>query len=73
MATIKSQDKEFLDAVINRTLLEDSIDWIKVNMNPLDVFSEKDLISWAHDCGLEEVFTEKELNRWAEDNGYEKQ
>jgi hypothetical protein len=49
--TTSRQDKEFVESVISRTLLEDAIDWIKSNMSPGDVFSDSDLADWADSNG----------------------
>jgi len=42
-----SQDREFLNEVIGTSLLENAIEWIKDNLEPEDVFDEKDLEHWA--------------------------
>lgn len=47
MATTTKQDHNFRDEVISRSLLEDAIAWIANNMEPEDVFSEKQLQTWA--------------------------
>lgn len=51
MPTTVSQDREFIQSVINTDLLENAIDWIAKNLNPQDVFSDSDLESWAEDNG----------------------
>jgi len=55
VATTSKQDREFLDDVFeflrNDGLLEKTIDWIAGNLNPDDVFSERDLKSWADENG----------------------
>ena len=53
MGTTVRQDSEFLAAVVSSSMLEDAIDWIKSNMNPEDVFEEKDLATWAEENGYE--------------------
>jgi len=53
MATSASQDAAFLSTVISNALLEEAIDWIKSNLNPEDVFDEKDLEFWAYENGFE--------------------
>lgn len=55
MATTVRQDSEFVSAVIGSSLLEEAIDWIQSNMNPEDVFDEKDLATWAEENGYEEA------------------
>ena len=56
MYTTYKQETEFLSNVISSRLLEDSIRWIKENLNPDDVFDEKQLSSWA----LDNDFTKEE-------------
>lgn len=54
------QDKEFAEEmeqnldkiVMSNTSLDSAIDWISRNLNPDDVFSEKDLLNWAEINGL---------------------
>ena len=46
------QDRNFISSVISNTLLEDSIEWIKENMNPEDVFSDAQLEAWAKENGF---------------------
>ena len=62
--TTASKDRAFLDkldlsskindAVSDSTagLLETAIDWIKNNLEPIDVFSERDLETWAENNGF---------------------
>lgn len=50
MATYKSE-KEFIENVIGRSLLDDSIEWIAKNMEPDDVFSQSALETWAESNG----------------------
>ena len=62
--TTTSKDRAFLDkldlsskindAVSDSTagLLETAIDWIKNNLEPIDVFSERDLETWAENNGF---------------------
>lgn len=54
MATTSQQDRDFLSAVIDSRLLESEVDWIASNMEPGDVFSRKQLESWAESNGYEE-------------------
>lgn len=53
MATTSSQDRDFLTTVISTSLLEDSIEWIADNLDPDQVFSDKQLASWAESAGYE--------------------
>ncbi len=47
-----SQDQDFAEAVVNyRNLLDNAIMWIAKNLNPSEVFSEKDLETWAEGEG----------------------
>jgi hypothetical protein len=52
MGTTYKQDKEFIDAIFPKDLLEQAIDWIGANMEPEDVFSEQRLTDWAKDIGM---------------------
>jgi len=47
MGTTSSEDRRFLEEVIGSRVLESAIDWIQNNLNPSDVFTERDLDSWA--------------------------
>lgn len=72
MVTSVRQDDAFLESVISKTLLEESIDWIISNMSPDDVFSESDLKQWVtNNMSPDDVFSAPELEEWAVDNGYE--
>ena len=51
MSTNYTQDADFIKHVISNSLLEDAISWIAKNMNPADVFSQKQLDEWAEDEG----------------------
>lgn len=71
------QDSSFIQSVISQRLLEESIDWIKSNMGPEDVFDSSQLISWAKDWlppNVEPaaIFSEELLVEWAESNGWTK-
>lgn len=56
MPTTVAQDREFLSAIISESrLLEDAINWIADNMKPAEVFSDKQLTSWAVSKGYEKV------------------
>ncbi len=66
-----SQETDFLKAVISTSLLDDAIDWIKVNLDPADVFSDEVLAEWAKeqdDPGI--VFAYEQLAAWALDNDF---
>lgn len=39
-------------AVMSKTALDSAIGWISSNLNPDDVFSEKDLQHWAESNGF---------------------
>lgn len=47
MSTNYTQDADFIKDIIPKSLLEDAIAWIAKNMNPTDVFSQKELEEWA--------------------------
>lgn len=49
-------NRNFRDSLISGELLDDAIDWISENLDPAEVFSEEQLISWVKD--------------WAGNNGY---
>lgn len=51
MATTAAQDREFVETLISSSLLEEAILWIGDNMEPTDVFSDKQLAAWADDAG----------------------
>lgn len=55
MTTVR-QDQDFIAEVINipDDLLEKSIDWIRDNLSPEEVFSEKQLNDWAERNGFVE-------------------
>jgi len=55
----KSQDKEFAEEMkdsvdfvqMSNGALDNAINWISRNLNPDEVFSEKDLQDWAENNG----------------------
>lgn len=49
--TTASENANFIDNVIENSLLENSIEWIGNNMAPEDVFEPKDLENWAEGNG----------------------
>ena len=53
MATTAYDDKSFIEEVIGRELLENSIAWINERMAPEAVFDEKKLSEWAENNGYE--------------------
>ena len=52
--TTAYQDERFIAAVISKTLLEESIEWIASHLSPEDVFDEKALRNWAESYGMVE-------------------
>ncbi len=53
-----NQDRKFaelmtshIDASVSTNSLDEAIEWIGGNLNPDDVFSEKDLRNWAESNG----------------------
>jgi hypothetical protein len=54
MTSVK-QDRDFKENVIHGNIpdgiLGDAVNWVAKNMNPEDVFSEKDLSTWAEENG----------------------
>jgi hypothetical protein len=73
MATTSKQDSDFLSAVIGTGILESSVEWIKENMSPEEVFGEKELLDWAANYDPDSVFKVSELESWADNNGYIKE
>ena len=53
--TSYKQDLAFAHDVVGTGLLETSIDWIQSNMNPEEVFTEKQLSAWAEVNGFTKV------------------
>jgi hypothetical protein len=51
MGTSATEDENFLNEVISKTLLDDSIDWIRENLKPEDVFEKNTLGDWAEENG----------------------
>lgn len=47
-----TENKKFNDEVLPQWLLDDAIDWIKSNLNPDDVFDQRELEIWAEDNGM---------------------
>lgn len=56
--TTTKQDRNFLDEVFGSSMLEKAIEWIASNMEPEDVFSERQLKEWADAAGLVEDTSE---------------
>ena len=50
--TSYAQDENFISSVISNDLLQESIDWIKENLCPEDVFDEQILNEWAEENGF---------------------
>lgn len=73
MATSLKQDQDFLNECIGTSLLESAIEWMKANLSPEDIFTEKELLAWASNYDPEDVFTTNNLESWAESNGYIKE
>jgi len=51
--TTSRQDNAYRDMILGKLgssiQLEDAVEWIKSNLNPEDVFDEKDLRQWAEE------------------------
>ena len=54
--SIDWNEKEQFAKDVFYTTLDDAIEWIKENLDPNDVFNDRELIEWALDHG----FVEKE-------------
>ena len=53
---------------------DDIVDWVGNNLDPSDVFDEKELNEWATDNNfVEDIYDEDYLIDWAETNGYIKE
>lgn len=52
MATSAKQDRNFIEAMIASSLLEQAIEWIASNMGPEDVFTHGQLQAWAESNGF---------------------
>ena len=46
------QNKRFVTAILPQWPLDDAIEWIAGNMDPEDVFPEKELAHWATENGF---------------------
>lgn len=42
-----TNNRKFINDVVPKYLLDDAIDWIKINLKPEDVFGEEELENWA--------------------------
>jgi len=47
------QNKDFQGTILPQYPLDEAIEWIQKNMEPEEVFSEKQLTQWAEDMGYE--------------------
>lgn len=75
MTSVK-QDKDFIKAVaaeLPDKLLQTTIDFIRDNLNPDEVFDQERLNRFVGESAkADEVFKETELHDWAIENGYTK-
>lgn len=46
-----AQNKDFAEMILTTYPLDAAIDYVQKNMNPGDVFEERDLIRWAEQNG----------------------
>lgn len=53
--TTHKENADFLANVIDSSLLDSSIDWIKTNLSPEDVFDEAKLHEWAENNGYTQI------------------
>ena len=53
--TTTSQDRKFIADVIGDSLLDLSISWIANNLEPGDVFNDRQLESWAISSGFTKI------------------
>ena len=53
--TTAAQDRRFLDEIVGTGLLENAIEWIKDNLEPDEVFDEKDLDRWAQENNYQQI------------------
>lgn len=52
MSTNAKSQERFSAAVIPTILLQDVLEWIRVNLEPEDVFTETELRLWSHAHGF---------------------
>ena len=64
----KQQEQEFVAAVVYGPLLQISLDWIQANLNPEDVFTERQLRAWAESNGYVEDDAKKHALYFRERN-----
>lgn len=51
MSTTSKQDRDFTEQIIGTGLLENSIEWIRINIRPEDLYSNEQLQDWAESNG----------------------
>ena len=51
MATTWKQGRDFWNALQEEGLLAKAIEWIRGNLEPEDVFEERELVAWAEANG----------------------
>lgn len=69
-----AQNKEFCDHISSGDELDLSIEWIKENLGPNDVFDQKTLEDWVQTYSTPgDTFTDDQLDDWAKENGYTKE
>ncbi len=49
--TTANEDRQFIDYVIETSLLGDAVDWIGNTLTPSEVFDEDVLVEWSTDNG----------------------
>ncbi len=74
--SLRDEDEQFLRDVIGEDCLERSIDWIKKNKEPNEIWDNStlfdDIKQWIVDNKYPgDVFDEETLGNWAEENGFE--
>jgi hypothetical protein len=69
--TSAAQDKEFIEATISRTLLEDSIAWLRKNVDIEELVGIRDLKEYVRGyTDLNDIIEFKALREWALANGF---
>lgn len=72
--TSKKQEQAYKAVVgteIASSVLQTSIDWMRDNLNPNNIWDQQQLNTWVSENATpDEVFTDEELMQWAISKGY---
>lgn len=73
MASYK-ENRAFAEDLFGSDLLDSVVDWVRTNLDIIDVFESDEIKEYiADNYSIEDIFTKAELDEWAEDNGYKKE